>query len=120
MQDTLLTVLIHILEAHYCALASMLAMLVFMKTIKISGRRVRVGFLFAILSVITIVFTDSFVIYYMSLPSPCFIQVALRALGYIVRPLVALFIFLVVIRREKKINFVLIVVRKMGLKTITM
>lgn len=90
----------YILECYYCALMSMLLLFIFMKTNKMFEPRVRRCFYGAIMTVIALCIIDSSCICYLTNDSPSQIQIFFMSLGYSLRPLVALFVFYIVLRRS--------------------
>ena len=93
-----------IFECHFFALASMIALLLFMKTNKIFVPRIRRCYYGAIYSVFFVVITDSVVMLLSSLPKPSVMLIIFKALGYILRPLIAIFILYVVKRNRNTMS----------------
>ncbi len=101
LSGTALTVS-YILECYYCAFTAMVLLFIFMKTNKVFGIKVRRCFYGAIMTVIALCFIDSICIYYLTYDIPSFFQIFFMSLGYSLRPLVALFVYYIVIRRSTK------------------
>ena len=97
----------YVLECYYCALMWMVLLFIFMKTNKIFVPRVRHCFYGAIVTVIALCIVDSISICYLSNDKPCFTQIMSMASGYALRPLVALFVYYIVMRRSTKLHLLI-------------
>ncbi len=97
----------YVLGCYYCALMSMLLLFIFMKTNKIFSPRVRRYFYGVIMTVIALCIGDSICIIYLTNDNPCFFQILFMAIGYALRPLVALFVYYIVMRRSRKLHILI-------------
>ncbi len=93
-----------IMECHFFALASMAALLLFMKTNKIFAPRIRRCYYCAIYSVFLVIITDSVVMVLSTQSTPSFAEIFFKAVGYILRPQIAIFILYIVMRNRSRLS----------------
>ena len=85
----------YILQCYYCPFICMIILFIFMKTNKIFEPKVRHSFYAVIMSVIGMCIADSVCIYFLAWEHPTRIQIFTLAVGYSLRPLVALFTYFI-------------------------